>query len=102
LRDLASFFCCFLIKYEIPELFVGSDSFVLPCIWPEGEKPQKELLSNIKEWLEGSILLTDNSEISGMVKYNDREGMLSYYDGENTRVFGPLSVCRNDSLREGK
>lgn len=27
LCDLASFFCCFLIKYEIPELFVGGCSF---------------------------------------------------------------------------
>lgn len=51
-----------------------------------------ELLNDKTGWSEGSILLSDNSQITGMVKYNDREGVLSYYDGDNKRVFGPRSV----------
>lgn len=51
-----------------------------------------ELLNDKTGWSEGSILLSDNSQITGMVKYNDREGILSYHDGENKRVFGPRSV----------
>jgi hypothetical protein len=59
----------------------------------QGEKdPKWGLLSDKTGWSEGSILLTNNTEITGMVKYNDREGILSYYDGDNTRVFGPRSV----------
>jgi hypothetical protein len=56
------------------------------------KSPRWEFLSDKTGWSEGSILLSDNSQITGMVKYNDREGILSYYDGDNKRVFGPRSV----------
>jgi hypothetical protein len=58
----------------------------------EKKSPKMELLNDRGGWSEGSILLADNTELNGMIKYNDREGILSYNNGDNTRAFGPRSV----------
>jgi hypothetical protein len=55
----------------------------------EKKSPKMELLNDRGGWSEGSILLADNTELNGMIKYNDREGILSYNNGDNTRAFGP-------------
>jgi hypothetical protein len=52
----------------------------------------RTLLNDRNEWSEGSILLADNTELKGMVKYDDHDGILSYNNGDNTRAFGPRSV----------
>lgn len=44
------------------------------------------------EWFEGSIMLTDNSELKGLVRYNDKTGVLSYENGNTSRSFTPRSV----------
>jgi hypothetical protein len=51
-----------------------------------------KLLSDHAEWSEGSILLSDGDELKGLVKYNDRNGILSFQDGGDARVFTPLRV----------
>lgn len=51
-----------------------------------------ELLKESEGWSEGSINLMDGTELEGLVKYNDREGFLSYQDGENKKVFTANSV----------
>lgn len=56
------------------------------------KKEDEKLFSDQAEWFEGSILLTDGSELKGLVKYNDRNGVLSYQDGSDARVFTPLRV----------
>lgn len=38
-------------------------------------------------------MLTDGNELKGLVKYNDRNGVLSYQDGTDTRVLTPLRVA---------
>lgn len=50
------------------------------------------LLADRLEWSEGSIMLTDGKELKGLVKYNTRNGILSYQDGTEARVFTPLRV----------
>ena len=55
------------------------------------EKDEK-LLSDNAEWFEGSILLSDGTELKGVVKYNDRNGILSFQDGDDPRVFTPQRV----------
>jgi len=57
------------------------------------KKEEAPLLSDRSEWFEGSIMLTDGNELKGLVKYNDRNGVLSYHDGTDTRVFTPLRVA---------
>jgi hypothetical protein len=36
------------------------------------------LASSENEWFEGSIFLTDNSEIKGLLQYSDKTGILKY------------------------
>jgi hypothetical protein len=57
------------------------------------KKEEARLLSDRSEWFEGSIMLTDGNELKGLVKYNDRNGVLSYQDGTDARVFTPLRVA---------
>lgn len=75
---------------------------VCQAVGQEEKSPKMELLNNRTEWSEGSILLEDNTELKGMVKYNDHEGILSYNDGDNTRAFGPRSVLGFEFFDESK
>jgi hypothetical protein len=45
------------------------------------------------EWSEGSIILNNGTELKGLVKYNSRNGILSYEDGQESKVFTPLRVA---------
>lgn len=67
------------------------------------KKQQKEdLLIESEEWYEGSILLTSGTELKGVVKYNDRTGILSFQDGTETRVFTPRSVTAFEFFDESR
>jgi hypothetical protein len=50
------------------------------------------LASNDDEWSEGSIFLTNNSELKGLVRYNDKVGVLNLQSGAQSRSFTPRSV----------
>lgn len=59
------------------------------------QKPPDETFGMLREsqgWNEGSIMLLEGTELNGLVRYNDKEGFLSYQDGENKRVFTSKSV----------
>jgi hypothetical protein len=45
------------------------------------------------DWSEGSIMLNNGTELKGLVKYNSRNGILSYEDGQESKVFTPLRVA---------
>jgi hypothetical protein len=65
-------------------------AFLLIALSAVGQKKKKEeaqLLTDKSEWFEGSVLLTDGNELKGLVKYNSRNGVLSYQDGTDSRVF---------------
>ncbi|MBX2967423.1 MAG: hypothetical protein KF845_14870 [Cyclobacteriaceae bacterium] len=57
-------------------------------------KPGKlsELSPENIEWGEGSIMLNDGNELKGLVKYNDKNGVLSYENGNDSRSFTARSV----------
>jgi hypothetical protein len=57
-----------------------------------GRKTDDRLLFSDSEWFEGSIMLSNGDELSGLVKYNSSTGILSYQDGSESRVFTPLKV----------
>lgn len=51
-----------------------------------------ELLSTEEIWNEGSILLSDNREVKGPIKFDFRTGIVAYHDGEESHAYGPRSV----------
>ena len=50
------------------------------------KKKDDPLLKEDAEWFEGTIMLTDGSELKGLVKYTDQSGVLSFQDGANSKV----------------
>src|SRR5688572_1529615 len=57
------------------------------------KKVEEPLLKETAEWFEGSILLNDGVELKGLVKYNDNNGVLSFQDGTDSRVFTSSRVA---------
>jgi hypothetical protein len=57
------------------------------------KKVEETLLREDAEWFEGSILLTDGTELQGLVKYNDNTGVLSFQDGADSKVFTSSRVA---------
>lgn len=51
-----------------------------------------DLLMDQAQWYSGSIMLKDGTELEGVVKYDDQHGLLSFQNGEETRVFVPRNV----------
>ena len=78
-----------MIKF-ISLLFVALISF--HAIAQKKKKTDEKLLTDRSEWFEGSIMLSDGNELEGLVKYNDRNGVLSYQNGEETKVFTAMRV----------
>lgn len=52
----------------------------------------KEFANDGGEWLEGSILLTNNTEITGLLRYNIQLGILTYQNGNDTRSLTPRTA----------
>ena len=53
---------------------------------------EEDLRTTVHQWYEGSILTTKDEELKGLIKYDDRNGVLSYQSGEQQRSFSPRSV----------
>jgi hypothetical protein len=47
---------------------------------------KKESPEEILPWSEGSVLLTDETELKGEVRYDDRNGVLSFRDGDDSQA----------------
>ncbi len=58
----------------------------------QNRKENAELLGDNFEWSDGSIMLANGEELKGLVKFNDRNGVLAYNDGDNSRPFSPRNV----------
>lgn len=43
-------------------------------------------------WSEGSILLNNGTELKGLVRYDDRNSLLSFQNGNDSKSFTPRSV----------
>lgn len=55
------------------------------------EKMAEEMLPDI-EWGEGSIMLNDGTAIEGLIRYNDKNGLVSYEQGSDSRSFTARSI----------
>jgi len=58
----------------------------------QSRKDKAELLGDNFEWSDGSILLSSGEELKGLIKFNDRNGVLAYHDGDNSKPFSPRNV----------
>jgi hypothetical protein len=47
---------------------------------------KKESPEEILPWSEGNILLADETELKGDVRYDDRNGVLSFRDGDDSQA----------------
>ena len=53
------------------------------------------------EWSSGSIMTNDGSELKGLLKYNDKNGILSFQNGGDTRAFTARNVAGFEFFDEG-
>jgi hypothetical protein len=56
------------------------------------KKESKELMSFTPEWYEGVVTLKDGSNLKGLVKFDSKNGVLSYQNGDDSRSFTPRSA----------
>jgi hypothetical protein len=66
-------------------------SFLQASVSYGQEKKFNELDPDI-EWGDGSILLNSGKELKGLVRFNDREGLLSYESGSQSATYTSRSV----------
>jgi hypothetical protein len=57
---------------------------------------KKESPEEILPWSEGSVLLTDDTELKGEVRYDDRNGVLSFRDGNDSQALTERRVVTFD------
>ena len=61
-------------------------------------KPQKlekiELLKRSEHWNSGVAILTDESKLEGLFRYNQREDIISYTDGDEYKAFDAREVLQ--------
>jgi len=55
------------------------------------DKLSKEMMPDI-EWGEGSVMLNDGTELKGVVRFNDRNGLVSFENGSDKRSFTARSI----------
>ncbi len=46
-----------------------------------------------EDWNNGSVMLANGEELKGQVRYDDRNGVLAYKNGEDSRSFTPRTVA---------
>lgn len=66
--------------------------FSLDLVAQKNKKQEEHLLTDNTEFFEGSIMLNTGEELKGLIKYNDRNGVLSYENGNDSRVFTAMRV----------
>lgn len=67
-------------------------ALIVSSILSNGQNKKFEELSPDIEWGEGSILLNSGEELTGLVRFNDRIGVLSYEGGDDRGSYSPRTV----------
>ena len=73
-------------------------TFLLTCqavaqVWRKGSDTNvTEMVEGDAAWEEGSILLNDNSELKGQLKYNDRTGIVSFESGAKSGSYNARNL----------
>lgn len=58
-------------------------SILAPC---QDKLVTKHLLENVHKWSEGRVFLADGSELTGLVRFDDNSGILSFRDGDLSKT----------------
>jgi hypothetical protein len=56
-------------------------------------KMTNEMLNPENEWGEGSVMLNDGEELKGLIRYNEKTGILSFESGSTSRSFTSKDVA---------
>lgn len=57
------------------------------------DKTAESILPVNLAWSEGSIMTNDGTELFGLLRYNDKSGLLSYENGDRSRTFTARGVA---------
>ena len=61
--------------------------FVLCCLTATGQDiVTKSLLENVHNWQEGNVTLASGQELSGLVRFDDHSGILTFENGEVSKA----------------
>ena len=90
---------------KTPLTLVATVLFLCPVFSQEQKTmrhEEQELGTYSEIWNEGSISLRDGDEISGLVRYDDRIGILYFKDSDVAKAFTPNSVIKFQYFDNGK
>lgn len=68
-------------------------SIVLTLCLAQNNTKKFEELTTDNEWSEGSIMLNDGKELKGLVRFEDRLGIVNYMNGDDSRSFTSRRVA---------
>lgn len=84
------------LALQAPNPRWGLLSLIFFIVTPTATHAQTTLVDGVvvsdTKWYEGSILLKTGSELRGLVRYNDKTGILQYENGSNTGSYLPRTV----------
>jgi hypothetical protein len=72
-------------------------------LFAQKEKRNESLLDDTAEWFEGSVTMSDGSELKGLVKYNENSGILGFQDKTDPKTLTASRVASfnfNDLRRQ--
>src|SRR5688572_16497841 len=84
----------YVIAIIVISLFAATDAFSQDALI-------ESALPLSIEWSSGSIMTNDGSELKGLLKFNDKNGILSYQNGGDTRAFTARNVAGFEFFDEG-
>jgi hypothetical protein len=95
-------------KNELSDKQVGIKGIALVVIFllmisvAFSQTEKQDLLNPEILWGEGSILLNDGRELKGLVRYNDKDNVLSYQNGNNSASYMARNVIGFEFFDEQK
>jgi hypothetical protein len=74
---------------------------IVICTISYGQGDLAETMLPELQWIKGNVVLTDGTQLKGMLKYNDRVGLLAYEDGAgDNRSFTARTIVTFEYLDE--
>src|SRR6188472_87509 len=74
---------------------------IVSCTISYGQGDVAETMLPELQWIKGNVVLADGTQLKGMLKYNDRVGLLAYEDGAGeNRSFTARTIATFDYMDE--
>jgi hypothetical protein len=65
------------------------------------DRAVEALLENVHNWREGRVMLSNGNELSGLVRFDDNSGILTFQDGDISKTLIARSVAGFEFYDEG-